>query len=129
MKEDKYTRNLAKNQVYAIVYMRICEIKSTTSGKGILEGKLVKLVDSFLCKYNLFFISLLFVIIWSKHRKLAVCESMLQKIPPNITSEPFFRCAILARMPHHDKKGKNPNMKKKLLSRLTYEGFDPAAQT
>ena len=24
-------------------------------------------------------------------------------------------CSILAGVPHHDKKGKNPNMKKKLL--------------
>ena len=40
---------------------------------------------------------------------------MLKKILPNIRSEPFFRCSILARMPHHDKKGINPNMKKKLL--------------
>ena len=39
--------------------------QSTTGAKGIEDGKLVILVGSFLCKYNLFIISLLFVIIWS----------------------------------------------------------------
>ena len=37
----------------------------TTSGTRIEDGKLVILVGSFLCKYNLIIISLLFVIIWS----------------------------------------------------------------
>ena len=56
------------------LYKNTCEsfkevtfrVQSTTSGTGILEeGKLVILVGSFLYKYNLFIISLLFVVIWS----------------------------------------------------------------
>ena len=46
--------------------------KSTTSGKGIEDGKLVILVGSFLCKYNLFITSLLFVNIWSITLSLSV---------------------------------------------------------
>ena len=97
----------------------------TTSGTRIEDGKLVILVGSFLCKY--FCLLLLCCLLlfgrslnyyrWKQaNRKLA--ESRLKKILPNITSEPFLRCSILARMPHHDKKRVNPNIKKKLLQRL-----------
>ena len=95
--------------------------KSTTGGKGIEDGKLVILVGSFLCKYNLLLLCCLWLFgrslyhyRWKQtYRKRA--ESMLEKILSNLTSEPLFRCSILPEVPHHDENGINLDMKKKFV--------------
>ena len=69
------------------------------------------------------FISLLFVIIWSITLLLLV-KANISKISwinvqkPNVRAflYIFFRCSILAGVPHHhEENGKNPNMKKKFI--------------